>query len=102
LAVVVMMVTVLALTACPPAYGLLAVMLLTSRVVPVDIIDLRLPIGGGFKLADLVLLGTLIVVSCRELVARRLLVPCWPVTLPLLTFLGLGAMSVVYSFFLQG
>ena len=40
-----------------PEFGLLALIFLTSSFVSPDSVDLRLPIGGGLDLRDLVLMG---------------------------------------------
>lgn len=80
-----------------PEFGLLLLVLLTSGLVPVDAIDLRLPIGGGFDMRDLALLGMLGLLSVQGLLRHRLQLP-WPaVSLPLLLFTALALFSTVYA-----
>jgi O-antigen ligase len=102
LAIAVMTLAILAGAWRYPVYGVLAIVFLTSQVVPINSVDLRLPMGGGVKLPDLLLVGMSAVVIARELTARRLVVPWWPVTLPLMTFLGLAGVSAIYSLLYQG
>lgn len=87
---------------CRPEFGLLALIFLTSSFFPADIVDVRLPIGGGLELRDLVLLGMLGLLSFRGLVRKRLSLPWWPVGLALLVFLGFALFSAFYALFFQG
>ena len=92
----------LALLWSRPEVGLLLLILCTSGLVPVEIVDLRLPIGGGLDARDLVLLGMLGLLAARGLLNGRLALP-WPaVGLPLLMFLGLAFFSAVYALLYLG
>ncbi len=83
-----------------PEFGLLAIIFLTSSLVPADVVDLRLPIGG-LDLRDLVLIGVLGLLILKELSHRTLSVPLWRVGAPLLVFLGLAAFSTLYALLYQ-
>jgi O-antigen/teichoic acid export membrane protein len=84
-----------------PEFGLLALIFLTSSFVPADIIDLRLPIGGGLDLRDLVLLAMLGLWILQGFSRGRLAVSWWPVALPLIAFLGFAFFSAWYALFVQ-
>ena len=83
-----------------PEFGLLAVIFLSSSFVPVDIVDLRLP-GGGLDLRDLALIGMLGLLVFRGLARESLQIPWWPVSLPLLLFMGFAFFSALYALFFQ-
>ena len=85
-----------------PEFGLLALIFLTSSFVPADIVDVRLPIGGGLDLRDLTLLGMLGLLGFQGLTRKALPVPWWPIGMLLLAFLGLAVFSAVYALFFQG
>ncbi len=80
-----------------PEFGLLAIIFLTSSLVPTDIIDLRLSIGGGLEFRDLVFIGMLGLLILRGLIRKTLSVPWLPVSTPLLVFLGLAVFSTLYA-----
>ncbi len=84
-----------------PVYGLLAIIFLTSSFVKADVIDIRLPIGGGFDLRDLTLLGVGGIIFIRELSNKTLVVPWWRVGGPLLAFLLLAIISAFYAILYQ-
>jgi hypothetical protein len=84
-----------------PELGLLALIFLTSSLVPADVVDLRLPIGGGLDLRDLVLIGILGLLILRGLSHKALSVPWWRVGTPLLLFLGFALFSTLYALFYQ-
>jgi len=84
-----------------PEFGLLAIIFLTSSFLPADIVDMRLPIGGGLDLRDLTLLGMFGLLGFRGLARKALWVPWWPVGVPLLTFLGFAIFSAAYALFFQ-
>ncbi len=84
-----------------PEVGLLALIFLTGSFIPANIIDLRLPIGGGLDLRDLVLIGLFGLVFLRELSHGTLTVPWWPVGGPLLLFLMMAVFSAFYALFFE-
>jgi O-antigen ligase len=85
-----------------PEFGLLALIFLTSGFVSPDSIDVRLPIGGGLDLRDLVLLGMFGLMVFRGLVHKTVPIPWWPVGALLLVFLSFAALSAGYALFFQG
>jgi O-antigen ligase len=80
-----------------PEFGLLALIFLTSSFIPANIVDLRLPIGGGLDLRDLVLIGMFGVIGLRELSRGTLTIPWWPVGGPLLLFQIMAVFSAFYA-----
>ena len=80
-----------------PEFGLLAIIFLMSSLVPSDAVDLRLAVGGGLELRDLLLILMLGLLILRGLVHRSLPIPWWPVGTPLLVFLGLAVLSTLYA-----
>ncbi len=80
-----------------PEFGLLALTFLTSSFIQSNIVDLRLPIGGGLDLRDLVLIGLFGVVGLQQLTRGTLKVPWWPVGGPLLLFLVVAVFSAFYA-----
>jgi O-antigen ligase len=84
-----------------PEVGLLILIFLASSFIPASIVDLRLPIGGGLDLRDLVLIGLFGVVCLQGLSRGRLSVPWWPVGGPLLLFLIMAVFSAFYAIVLK-
>jgi O-antigen ligase len=84
-----------------PELGLLALIFLISSLIPEDIVDLRLPIGGGLELRDLVLIGMLGLLILRGLSHNSLSIPWWHVGTPLLVFLACALFSALYALFYQ-
>ncbi len=84
-----------------PETGLLALIFLTGSFVPANVVDLRLPIGGGLDLRDLALIGLFGIVYLRELSHGTLKVPWWPVGGPLLLFLIMAVFSAFYALVLE-
>jgi hypothetical protein len=85
-----------------PEFGLLGILFLAANFLPMDVVDIRLPIGGGLELRDLLLLGMLGLLILRGLARKTLYVPWWPVGAPLLLFLALALLSAAYSLLWQG
>ncbi len=84
-----------------PEVGLLALIFLASSFIPASIVDLRLPIGGGLDLRDLVLIGLFGIVCLQELGRETLAIPWWPVGGPLLLFLIMAVFSAFYALVLE-
>lgn len=84
-----------------PEFGLMALILLTSSFIPVDLIDIRLPIGGGLDLRDLVLLGLFSLLFVRELAQKTICIPWEPVGVPLVLFLIIAFVSTFYAIIFQ-
>lgn len=84
-----------------PELGLLAVIIITASILPLNLIDLRLPIGGGLKLRDLALLGMIGLSGFQMLFNKRELIPWRPVGTVLLTFVGIAVVSALYAKFFQ-
>jgi hypothetical protein len=80
-----------------PELGLLGLIFMTGSFVPANIVDVRLPIGGGLDLRDLALIALFGVVCLRELSRGTLKVPWWPVGGPLLLFLIITMFSTFYA-----
>jgi hypothetical protein len=84
-----------------PELGLVALIFLTSSLLPSDIVDLRLPIGGGLELRDLLLLAMLGMLILRSLSTKSLIIPWWSVGAPLIIFLCLSVFSGFYALFFE-
>lgn len=80
-----------------PEFGLLALIFLISSLVPSDVVDLRLAVGGGLEMRDLVLVLMLGLLIVRGLVYKTLPIPWSPVSTPLLVFLVLAVLSALYA-----
>ena len=85
-----------------PVIGLLAVIALTSSFLPLELINLRLPIGGGLKLRDIALIGMSGIAGLQMLVRKRPLIPWLPVGLPLALLVGIAILSGVYALCILG
>ncbi len=85
-----------------PALGLIGVVFLTASILRPDLVDVRLPIGGGLDLRDLGLIALLGVTVIRNLAFGRMTLPWFPVSGPLLAFLILALISVVNALAFQG
>jgi len=85
-----------------PEYGLLGILFLAANFLPMDVVDIRLPIGGGLELRDLLLLGLLGLLVIRGLALGTLYIPWWPVGAPLFMFLTLAMLSTAYALLWQG
>lgn len=80
-----------------PEFGLLGLVFLISSLVPSDLLDLRLTVGGGLELRDLVLILLLGLLILRGLFYKTLPIPWWPVSTALLVFLALAVVSALYA-----
>jgi hypothetical protein len=85
-----------------PEFGLLGILFLAANFLPLDIVDIRLPIGGGLQLRDLLTLGLFGLLVFRGLARKTLGIPWWPVGAPLTIFMVLMLFSAVYALFWQG
>lgn len=85
-----------------PEFGVLGILFLAANFLPLDIVDIRLPIGGGLELRDLLTLGLFGLLVFRGLARKTLGIPWWPVGAPLTVFLVLALFSVGYALFWQG
>jgi O-antigen ligase len=83
-----------------PVFGVIALIFLTASFVQPDLIDLRI-LGGGLTMRDLALIGLLVGGVVRKLLYNKLEFPWWRVSLPLLTYFGIAALSAVYAILLQ-
>ena len=85
-----------------PEFGLLGILFLAANFLPLDIVDIRLPIGGGLELRDLLTLGLFGLLVFRGLVRKTLGIPWWPVGASLTVFLALVLFSAIYALLWQG
>lgn len=84
-----------------PAIGLIGIVFLTASLLRPDLVDVRLPIGGGFDLRDLTLIALLGVSVIRNFSFGRFTIPWFPVGGPLLLFLILAFASVANALFFK-
>lgn len=80
-----------------PEFGLLGLIFLGANIVKNDTVDLRLSIGGGLDLRDLVLIGLFMVAFLKEIGHGTLKVPWWPAGGLLLLFLAMAAFSTFHA-----
>jgi len=80
-----------------PEIGLLGIVFLTSSFIPPDIVDIRIPIGGGLELRDMAILGMMALMIIHGLTRRAFSIPWWPVAGPLLGFLLLSVLSAIWA-----
>jgi|GEM_PF-1404312 len=85
-----------------PEFGLLGILFLAANFLPLDIVDIRLAIGGGLELRDLLTLGMFGLLVFRGLARKTLDIPWWPVGAPLTVFMVLVLFSAVHALFWQG
>ncbi len=85
-----------------PELGLLMVITITASILPLNLIDLRLPIGGGLKLRDIALLGMLALSGLQMMLHKRDLIPWRPVGTALSVFVGMAVFSALYAKLFQG
>lgn len=85
-----------------PAYGIIALMFFASGFLAPDIVDIRLPVVGGFELRDIILLVLFILSLFKRLTRRHLTIPWWPVGGLLLAFLLTMFYSFIYAMFFEG
>lgn len=80
-----------------PEFGLLAILFLAANFLPMDLVDIRLPIGGGLELRDLLIIGLFGLLVFRGLARKTLNIPWWPVGAPLTLFMALVLFSAAYA-----
>lgn len=85
-----------------PELGLILLIFLTSSFIEPDMIDLRLPIGGGLDLRDLLLIAILGLSAFQRIVRGQIELPWIAVGGPLLLFIGVAVVSVVNALFFEG
>lgn len=85
-----------------PSLGLIGIVFLTANLLKPDLVDIRLPIGGGLDLRDLMLVALLGVSVVRNLSFGRFTIPWFPVGGPLFLFLILALASVLSALVFKG
>lgn len=85
-----------------PEFGLLALVFLTSSIIEPDMIDLRLPIGGGLDLRDLLLLGLLGLSAFQRIIRGRIDLPWISVGGPVFLFICIALISAVNALYFEG
>jgi hypothetical protein len=76
-----------------PDLGLVGIVFLASGLIPPDLAEIRLPIGG-LELRDLAFMGLLGLVAVQGLIRKSLSIPWAPVGVPLIIFLLLAVFSL--------
>lgn len=85
-----------------PELGLILLIFLTSSFVEPDMIDLRLPIGGGLDLRDLLLIAILGLSAFQRIVRGQIELPWIAVGGPLLLFIGVAVVSAINALYFEG
>src|SRR5688572_11806802 len=84
-----------------PEYGLIALLFFGSGFLAPNIVDIRLPLLGGFEARDILLLSLLLMSLLKSLSRHELRVPLWPVGGLLLVFIILMFFSLFNALFLE-
>lgn len=84
-----------------PELGVLTLIFLTSSFIEPDTIDLRLAIGGGFDLRDLLLIVMLGFSAFQRIVRGQIELPWISVGGPLLLFIGIAVVSLVNALYFE-
>ena len=85
-----------------PEYGLIALLFFGSGFLAPNIVDIRIPLLGGFEARDILLLSLLLMSLIKTLSRHELRVPLWPVGGILLAFLIMMFFSLFNALFLEG
>lgn len=83
-------------------FGVITLMFFTSGFIATDFVDVRLPIGGGFEMRDILLFLMLGITFFQRLVRKRITIPWWPVGGLLLIFFAFVIFSMINSMVFQG
>lgn len=80
-----------------PEYGVIAFMFFASGFLAPNFVDIRLPIGGGLEMRDLLLLALFGLMFFQRLSRKNLTIPWWPVGGLLVFFLAMVFFSAWYA-----
>lgn len=78
-----------------PELGIVLLVFLGSNILHPELLDLRLPIGGGLELPDIVLLGLVGLLVAKQLLGLGPRLPSSSLVAPLLFLLGLAFFSAL-------
>jgi O-antigen ligase len=84
-----------------PAYGIVALMFFASGFLEPDFIDVRLPIGGGFEMRDILVLLLFGILLFQRLNRKSLPIPWMPVGLIMALFFCVVFFSLLYALFFE-
>jgi O-antigen ligase len=84
-----------------PAYGIVALMFFASGFMPPSFVDIRLPIGGGFEMRDILLLLMFGLMFFRGLYHKYVPIPWMPVGLLVGAFFYLVVSSLINALFFE-
>ena len=84
-----------------PAYGIIALMFFASGFLEPDFIDVRLDIGGGFEMRDLLVLLMFGITLFQRFHYKSLPIPWMPVGLLMTLFFGVAFFSLIYALFYE-
>ena len=76
-----------------PEYGLIALMFFSSGFLAPNFVDIRLPIGGGLEMPEMLLFSLFGTLFVQRLIRKQLTIPWWPIGGFLLIFLGFAVFS---------
>jgi O-antigen ligase len=83
-----------------PAVMVGLLLFLNAGFIPASLLDVRLGFGG-LDMIDLGLLALIVVLGLRQALQRRLSIPWWSVSGPLLLFVALAFLSAMYALLLR-
>jgi O-antigen ligase len=84
-----------------PAYGIVALMFFASGFVPPSFVDIRLPVGGGFEMRDILLLLMFGLMFFRGLIHKYVPIPWMPVGLLVAAFFYLVVSSLINALYFE-
>ena len=78
-----------------PEYGVIALMFFVSGFLSPEFIEIRLPIGGGLEMGDILLFSMFGITFFQRLYRRNLVIPLWPAGGLLIGFLVIVVSSLL-------
>lgn len=78
-----------------PVYGLVALMFFASGFLHPGFVDIRLPVGGGLEMRDMLLIMMFGLLFFQRLTRKNIVLPWWPVGGFMALFVGMIAFSTI-------
>ena len=85
-----------------PEYGIITLMFFTSGFLSPEFVDIRLPIGGGLEMRDILLFHLFGLIFFQRLSRKNLTIPWQSVGGMLVIFLGIVMLSLINAIVFEG